>query len=165
MIRKTHISAQKPRGRQLNAKVRGSKSAVSSSDHNVQQRYLENGLSTHRHFITKLMLITARSYTITQRLHSSKFTLVDKALPGCCPLRRTPFQMLYACAHVVSFPNQKPRSLIWERDKWTRKIAGWPAQRVYGSCTAGTVSSRSRGQGLCRAHHLGKLLTYSYSQL
>ena len=84
MISKTHISSQKPRGRQLNAKVCGSESAIFlfllSSDHNVQQRYLENGSSTHRHFITKLMLITVRSYTTTQRLHSSKFTLVDRAV-------------------------------------------------------------------------------------
>ena len=30
---------------------------------------------------------------ITQRLHSSEFTLVDKVVPctDCCPLRRTPF--------------------------------------------------------------------------
>ena len=43
------------------------------------------------------MLITVRSFTTTQRLHSYKFTLVDKtfsALPGCCPLRRTPFSNL-----------------------------------------------------------------------
>ena len=49
-------------------------------DHNVQQQYLKNGLSTHRHFITKLMLITARSFTTTQHLHSYKFTLVDKTV-------------------------------------------------------------------------------------
>ena len=65
--------------------------------------------------------------------------------------------MLYACAHVVSFPNQEPQSLIWERDKWTGEIAAFFDQS--GSCT---VSSRSSGQGLCRVHHLGKLLTYSY---
>ena len=29
---------------------------------------------------------------------------------------------------------------------------------------AGTVSSRSSDQGLCRAHHLGKLLTRSFSK-
>ena len=39
----------------------------------VQQRYLENGSSTHRHFITKLMLITAQSFTTTQRLHGYEF--------------------------------------------------------------------------------------------
>ena len=44
-ISKTHETAQKPCGRQLNANMAG-------------RRYLENGSSTHRHFITKLMLIT-----------------------------------------------------------------------------------------------------------
>ena len=100
MISKTHISAQKPRGRQLNTKVCGSENAIFllsfflCSDHFVKQRYFENGSSSHRHFITKLMLITARSFTTTQRLHSYKFILVDKlfsALPTCCLLRRTPF--------------------------------------------------------------------------
>ena len=105
MISKTHRSAQKPRGRQLNTKVCGCKIAIFlillsfflRYDPLFKQRYLENGSSAHRHFITKLMLITARSYTTTQRLHSSKFTQVDKAvhstawLMGCCPLRRTPF--------------------------------------------------------------------------
>jgi len=72
MVSKTHTSAHTSRGGQLNAKVCGSESAIlhSSSDHNVQQRYLKNGSSTHRHFITKLMLITARNFTTTQRLHS-----------------------------------------------------------------------------------------------
>ena len=39
------------------------------------------------------MFITARSYTITQRLHSSEFTLVDKVIHSTdwCPLYRTPF--------------------------------------------------------------------------
>ena len=50
--RKTHISGQKPCGRQLNTKVCGS---------------------------TKLMLITAHSFPATQRLHSFKFTLVKKS--------------------------------------------------------------------------------------
>ena len=88
MISKTHITAQKLHGRQLNAKVCGSESAIFLillsfflfSDHNVQQLYLENGSSTHRHFITKLMLITARSFTTTQRLHSYEFISVDKTV-------------------------------------------------------------------------------------
>ena len=64
MISKTHISAQKPRGRQINAKVCDSKSAIFllCSDHFVKERYLKNGSSSHRHFITKLILITARSF-------------------------------------------------------------------------------------------------------
>ena len=69
MISKTHISGQKPRERQLNAKVCSSESPL-CSDRFVQQRYLANGLSTHRHFNTKLMLITARSSTTTQRLRA-----------------------------------------------------------------------------------------------
>ena len=87
MISKTHISAQKPRGRQLNTKVCGSENAIfllsfflSLFRPLVKQRYLENGSSSHRHFITKLMLITVRSFTNTQRLHSYKFILVDKTV-------------------------------------------------------------------------------------
>ena len=49
-------------------------------NHYIQQRYLENSLSTHHHFSTKLMLITAQSSKTTQRLYSFKFTLVDKAV-------------------------------------------------------------------------------------
>ena len=59
-----------------------------------KQRYLENGSSTHRHFITKRMLITARSFITTQRLHSYKFTLVDKTVLSparLLPFLRTPF--------------------------------------------------------------------------
>jgi len=26
------------------------------------------------------------------------------------------FLMLYACAHVVLFPNQRPQSLVWQKD-------------------------------------------------
>ena len=40
---------------------------------------LNNRLSTHRHFSTKIMLITVWSSTTTQHLHSSKFTLVNKS--------------------------------------------------------------------------------------
>ena len=96
MISETHISAQKPRGSHLNAKVCDSKSAIFllCSDHFVKERYLENGSSSHRHFITKLILITARSFKTTQGLHSYKFILVDKTVLSStrfCLLRRTPF--------------------------------------------------------------------------
>ena len=91
MISKTHIIAQKPHGRQLNAKVCSSESAIFlslsfflsfflPSDHKVERRYLENGSSTHRHFITKLMLTTVRSFTATQRLHSYEFIPFDKTV-------------------------------------------------------------------------------------
>ena len=78
MISKTHIVDQKPCRRQLNAKVCGCDNAIFviflvKLDHCVQQRYLENGLSTHRHFCTKLMHITAQNSTTTQCLHSFIF--------------------------------------------------------------------------------------------
>ena len=125
VMSKALISGQKPHGRQLNAKMYGSKSAIfrillSCYDHYVQQRYLANGLSTHRHFSTKQMLITARSSTTTQRLHSFKFTLVNKShsqhseAAVRCEWRH--FLILYACVHKVSFPDQRPRSLVWKRD-------------------------------------------------
>ena len=56
----------------------------------------------------------------TQRLHSFKFTLVNKShsqhsvVAVCCEGHH--FLILYACAHVVSFPDKIPRSLVWERD-------------------------------------------------
>jgi len=66
------------------------------------------------------MLITARIFTTTQRLHSYEFTLVDKAVLQLCLVAvrcvGRHFIMLYACAHIVSFPNQRPRSLVWEWD-------------------------------------------------
>ena len=83
-------------------------------------RYLANALSTHRHFSTKLILVTTRSSTTTQRLHTFKFTLVNKShsqhsgAAVRCEGRH--FLMLYACARVVSFLSQILRSLGWERD-------------------------------------------------
>ena len=76
-------SGQKPCGRQLNAKVCGSESAIfciffldmtTMFNNDISQ----TGLSTHCHFSTKLMLITVRSSTTTQCLHSFKFTLVNQ---------------------------------------------------------------------------------------
>ena len=94
VISKT-LSGQKPRGRQLNKKVCGSKFAIfvflsffiqttlSNNDNS------KNDSSTRLHFSTKLMLIPARSFPTTQRLHSLKFTLVNKShsqlsVVGCC---------------------------------------------------------------------------------
>ena len=91
------------------------------------ERYLANGLSTHSHFSTKLILITTRISTTNRRLHSFNFTLVNKShsqhsvTAVRCEGRH--FVILYACAQVVSFPYQIIRS-------------------------SGTVSSCSSGQGL-----------------
>ena len=73
-----------------------------------KQLYLANGLSTHCHFSTKLMLIIAQSSTTTQHLHSFEFTLVNKShsqhfVVTVC-YEGYHFLILYACAHVVSFP-------------------------------------------------------------
>ena len=83
MISNNHISAQQSRGRQLNAKVCSSEKAIFLillSFLLRPQSSTKNGSSTHCHFITKLMLITAQIFTTTQRLHSYEFTLVDKTV-------------------------------------------------------------------------------------
>ena len=86
VISKTHISGQKPLGRQLNAKVCGSESAIFRilSFFLVKTTMFNNDiwqtvLSTHRHFSTKLILITTRSSTTNRRFHSLNFTLVNKS--------------------------------------------------------------------------------------
>ena len=98
MISKTHIGAQEPRERQLNAEVCGSESAIFSFLPQSSERYLENGSSSQRHFTTKLMLITARSFTVSVAINSPWSIKLFSALPSCCPLRRTPF--CYRCTHA-----------------------------------------------------------------
>ena len=122
------------------------------SDHFLKQRYLDNGSSTHHQLITKL---TVQSVTTTQRPHSYKFILVDKScsqlgLAAVYCIGRH-FLMLYACAHVVSFPNQRPQSLIWELDQCTCEIA---------SCLFPVVVAK--GYAIIKAHI--QLLTYSYGK-
>ena len=120
VISKTHISGQKPCGRQLNKKVCDSKSAIivillSCSDHLSSS---DNSKSSKVDFSTKLVLVGTRSFPTTQRLHSFKFTLVNKShsqhsvVVVRCEGRH--FLILYACVHKVSFPGQIPRSLVWE---------------------------------------------------
>ena len=111
----------------------------------MQQRYLANGLSTYRHFSTKLILLTTRSSTSTQRLDRFKFTLVNKShsqhsvVAVRCEGRHFLICKSYACAHEVSFPGQIPRSLVWERH--------WCSMSEI-NCARLAVSSRSSGQGL-----------------
>ena len=104
-ISKTHISGQMPRRRQLNAKVCDSKSAIFRLlFFSLRLLFkLKNSSSTHLDFSTKQMPITVCSFPTTQRLHSLKFTLVDKshsqhsvAVVRC---EGHHFLMLYACAH------------------------------------------------------------------
>ena len=140
MISKTHICGQKPRGRQLNSKCGMAKVPFFVFFLSLllrllfKQRYLAKCLSTHRNFSTKLMLITAQSSTTTQHLHSFKFSLVNKSHSqhsetavrclGCH------FLILYACAHKVSFPDKRPRSLVWKREytserAWLTRSRHW----------------------------------------
>ena len=84
MISKTHISVQKLCGRQLNIKVCGIESAIFLLCFLFrplcQTTISQKQLNTHRHFITKVMLITVWNFKTTQHLYSYKFTLVDKAV-------------------------------------------------------------------------------------
>ena len=128
------ISAQKPCGKQQNAKVGSCESAIFrllALNHYVQERYLKTSSSTRCHFITKLFLITPQSFTTAQCLHSYKLTLSDKScsqfcLVAICCIGRH-LLMLYACKHIVSFPNERPVSLVWEWDYCTSEITSWPA--------------------------------------
>ena len=80
VISKTHVSGQKPPRRELNTEACCSESAIFRillsffvQPSIFQQRYLTNSLSTHCHFSTKLILITAWSPMTTQCLRSFKF--------------------------------------------------------------------------------------------
>ena len=71
-----------------------------------QQWYLENSSSSRCDFSTKVMLITSRSSTSTQCLHSFKFALVNKIHSqhcGCCPLCRMPFSE-FVCMCLIPKP-------------------------------------------------------------
>ena len=103
----------------------------------------ENGLSTHCHFSTKLILFTTWGSASTQRLHSFKFTLVNKShsqhsvAAVHCEGRH--FLILYACVHKVSFPGQIP---VYHAH-WSGNDTSAQAKLT----ARGSVSSRSSGQG------------------
>ena len=96
MISKTHISAQKPRGRQLNAKVCGSQSAILSRNKTTK---FNNDISK---MVQVLTIILSQNWCLSQHrairplsvfiAPNSPWSIkLFTALPGCCPLRRTPF--------------------------------------------------------------------------
>ena len=168
MISKTHISAQKPRGRQQNTKVCGSKSAIFLIllsfflSFFLQTTMFNNDISKT---VQVLTVILSHNWSLSQRgaiqplsvfiaLNSPWSIELFTALPGCCPLRRTPFLKFVRMRTRSLVP--KPRTTVI--DLGARQVDTWNRYQS-GSCT---VSSRSSGQGLCRVHHLGKLLTYSY---
>ena len=115
----------------------------------------------------KRMLITARSFP-TQRLHSLKFTLVNKSylqhsvVAVHCEGRH--FLILYTCAHEVSFPGQIPRSLLWERHLVQK--GNEPRMRLAQSLlvVVGKVHEHHIGKVLNSAT-LNKVATHSFSKL
>ena len=134
--RPRQLSGQKPaRRRQLNTKVCGSESAIFvvllfmfnymratywkrsalcrkglACKTNVQQRYLANGLTTHCHFVTKLMLTVVWSSTITQRLHSFKYILFNKSFHNTLWLLSiTKEAIFWFCIHMRTYSLVVPR--------------------------------------------------------
>ena len=143
MISKTQISAQKPCGRQINAKMCGIESRYhfcsfflsslrplfSSNDNSqtvqalspvprllpdfilqpwrpspparlrdkIWEEPVDKAIKYSRLFITKLMLITARSYPTTQRPHSYKFILVERAVHSIAQLLSVAWDAIFKC--------------------------------------------------------------------
>ena len=108
MISKTHISAQQPRGRKLNAKVCGCKSAIflilSSSSSSSSSSSLRPLCSNNDNSKTVqvLTVILSQNLCLSQRgaIRSLSVFIAPNspwsiklftALTDCCPLRRTPF--------------------------------------------------------------------------
>ena len=105
MISKTHISAQQPRGRKLNAKVCGCKSAIflilSSSSSSSSLRPLCSNNDNSK-TVQVLTIILSQNLCLSQRgaIRSLSVFIAPNspwsiklftALTDCCPLRRTPF--------------------------------------------------------------------------
>ena len=101
MISKTHISAQQPRGRKLNAKVCGCNSAIflilsssslqplcSNNDNSKTVQVLTVILSQNL-FLSQRRAI--RSLSVFIAPNSPWSIKLFTALTDCCPLRRTPF--------------------------------------------------------------------------
>ena len=101
------------------------------------------------------MLIIACSFPTTQRLHSFKFTLVDKShsqhsVAAVRCLGRH-FLILYACTHEVSFPDKRPQS----ETRPVYRQNGQPPRRSFPPVALGKVYE----------HHVGKALpTCSYTK-
>ena len=83
-------------------------------------------------------------------------------LCGCCPLWRTPFLILYACAYEVSFPGQITRSLVWERHQCSSEInCARLAQARRKQIWIGPAVIQARSLtvvGRVYGHHIGKAL-------
>ena len=121
-------------------------------------------------WVTLLTVILSHNWSLSQRgaiqplsvfiaLNSPWSIELFTALPGCCPLRRTPFLNVVRMRTRSLVP--KPRTTVIDLgarqlDTWNRGLTR--AAAVLSVC----LFPYSSGQGLWRVHHLGKLLTYSY---
>ena len=101
MISKTHISAQQPRGRKLNAKVCGCKSAIFLILSSSSLRPLCSNNDNSK-TVQVLTVILSQNLCLSQRgaIRSLSVFIAPNspwsiklftALTDCCPLRRTPF--------------------------------------------------------------------------
>ena len=151
MINKTHISVQKPCRRQLNAEVCGSESAIflilSCYNHHLQQIILQK--------VQVLTVILSLNWCLSQcgalqplsvfiATNSPWSIKLFTALPGCCPLCRTPLSNVHMCTH--SFIS-KPKTTV--NGPGVRLVHTWNHELI-SQRTAGMVSSHSSCQGLCR---------------
>ena len=129
MISKTHISGQKPRGRQLNKKVCGSKKSHFCYSFFFLSFFVQTTLSNNNNSkkVQALTLILARNGCSSQRAASQSLSVfIASNLPWSIKVIHNTQWLLfvvkdaisnffYACAHEVSFPGQIPHSLVWER--------------------------------------------------
>ena len=110
------------------------------------------------------MLITARSSTTTQHPYSLNLLWSIKAIHNTVAAVRCiehHFLTLYACAHEVSFPNQRPRSLVWELDQYTSEIASQGS--THGWCGLLSLKDWPRLMNTTQVRHCIQLPTCSYT--
>ena len=133
MISKTHISAQQPRGRKLNAKVCGCKSAIflilsssslrplcSNNDNSKTVQVLTVILSQNLCLLQRGAIRSLSVFIVPNSPWSIKlFT----ALTDCCPLRRTPFSNVVRMRTRSLVPKLKT-TVIGLGARLAREIAG-----------------------------------------
>jgi len=129
MISKTHIEAQKPCGRQLNAKVCSSKSAIFAI---LSSLFNNNNSSTHCGFSTKLPLISGGRSTNTQHLHNFNWIKVKNYVCMCTCLVARPqiaaFGLRTRLVHGISVSTSSSLQVVGQRaihntiDKYVGKM-------------------------------------------
>ena len=156
MISNTHISPQKPRGRQLNAKVCIAKLpffVVFLSFFLVKTTNFNNDISK---MVQVHTVILSRNWSLSQRgalqplsvfiaTNSPWSIKLFSALPGCCPLCRTPFSNVVRIRTHSLVPKPITKVIVLGArlvQTWNRKLTR-QRMRTYG------WHSRCNSQGLC----------------